>query len=195
MKTWKRRFLKILYIGIGILILSATFIVVSGLIEDDAPKDIALVLGNKVNEDGTPSDRLAARLDRAAYLYDNDGCSIIIVSGAKGIEGHDEAVVMKNYLVQKGIPNEKVIVDSDGWNTWKSAVNAYRIADGMGLKKPSIVAVSQYFHLPRCRLLLKQAGFEDVASSYARYVEWRDVYSTAREIPAYGRYLILPKEK
>ena len=138
--------------------------------------------------------RLAARLDRAAQLYSNEACTYIIVSGATGVEGHDEAVVMKSYLVESGIPAKQIIVDSDGWNTWQSAVNAKRIAEELGMKKPSIVAVSQYFHLPRCRLLLKQAGFQDITSSYARYFELRDVYSTAREIPAYAKYLIFPED-
>ena len=71
-------------------------------------------------------------------------------------------------------------------------MNAKRIAEENGITDPSIVAVSQYYHLARCRLLLKQAGFEDISSSYARYFEWRDLYSTAREVPAYLRYLILP---
>ena len=48
----KRRIFKILFVLTILGVLSALFIVISGLIEDDSHKDIALVLGNKVNEDG-----------------------------------------------------------------------------------------------------------------------------------------------
>ena len=85
--------IKVLIVLIILFVLSAAFIVISGLIEDDSPKDIALVLGNKVNEDGTPSARLVARLDRASNLFFNDRCGLIIVSGATGVEGHDEAIL------------------------------------------------------------------------------------------------------
>lgn len=44
-------------------------IVVSGLRDDIARSDVALVLGNKVELDGTPSPRLRARLDRTLELF------------------------------------------------------------------------------------------------------------------------------
>ncbi len=52
----------------------------------------------------------------------------------------------------------------------------------------NVIAVSQYFHLPRCRLAFAEAGLEDVGASYARYLEWRDIYSIAREVPAVAAY-------
>ena len=193
MKKRKRRALIVLGLLAAGGLVCALFITIGGLVEDPSKRDIALVLGNKVNEDGTPSARLAARLDRAITLYNEGRCTFIVVSGGTGIEGHDEAKVMERYLVDHNIPGDHVIPDSDGLNTWKSAVNAQRIVNSIGVADPSVVAVSQYFHLPRCRLSLKRAGFSDVSSSYARFVELRDIYSIAREIPAYLKYLLLKR--
>ena len=185
MKRRRRRALLFVGVAAALALGGALFITIGGLIEDSSKKDIALVLGNKVNEDGTPSARLVARLDRAITLYEEGRCTLIVVSGGTGREGHDEAEVMA-----RNVPGEQVITDGEGVNTWKSAVNARRIANSTGLSDPSIVAVSQYFHLPRCRLSLRRAGFSEVSSSYARFVELRDIYSIAREIPAYLRYFL-----
>ncbi|RTZ48551.1 hypothetical protein EJ377_13810 (plasmid) [Chryseobacterium arthrosphaerae] len=45
------------------------YIIADGLIDRQGKADIAVVLGNKVNEDGTLSDRLAARMDQSITLY------------------------------------------------------------------------------------------------------------------------------
>lgn len=173
------------------LLASLLTVVIGGMVESRGRKDVALVLGNKVHESGLPSARLIARLDHAALLYEKGLCDLIIVSGALGVEGHDEALVMRDYLLVKGVVESDVIADSDGWNTWDSALNARKITLEKGMDNPSIVAVSQYHHLLRCRLALRQAGFDDVTSSYARYYEWRDLYSILREVPACVKYLFL----
>ncbi len=176
--------------GVGCILLSILLIAIGGLVEEDTPCDIALVLGNQVHVDGTPSDRLVARLERAVSLYRDQQCQYILVSGAVGKEGHDEAVVMARYLVQQHVPAERILVDSEGWTTWHSALNAQTISDEIGLVDPSVRAVSQYFHLSRCRLALKRAGFTTVSSSYARYTERRDLYALIREVPAFAKYFL-----
>ncbi len=61
----------------------------------------AIVLGNNVNEDGTISERLKARLDKSIELYNNKKILKIIVSGGLGKEGFYEGDKMKEYLVKK----------------------------------------------------------------------------------------------
>ncbi len=51
--------------------LLATLIVVSaGLLSRPQQADLAIVYGNKVHVDGSPSSRLAARLDEARLCYE-----------------------------------------------------------------------------------------------------------------------------
>ncbi len=119
---------------------------------------------NTVGPDGQPSPRLAARLDRALELHRQGMCARIIVSGGFGVEGFDEAVIMRNYLVGRGVSEEVVIVDSSGLTTRATA-----------------------------RLALQQAGIEKVGHASARYVEWRDVYSILREVPATAIYWLAGK--
>jgi uncharacterized SAM-binding protein YcdF (DUF218 family) len=168
--------------------LAATLIVVDGLTDDIHAADVAIVPGNTVERDGRPSARLRARLDQTIALYQQELFPDVIVSGGVGSEGFDEAEVMKRYLVENGVPEGCIHVDSGGATTYLTAKNAARIMREDGWQ--SAMVVSQYFHVPRMRLALKRSGITPVFSAHAQYFELRDVYSIAREIVGYGAYLL-----
>jgi vancomycin permeability regulator SanA len=186
-KWWIRIAVRLMLAGIGVYALAAGAIVVSGLRDDIRPADVAVVLGNEVMPDGTPHPRLAARLDAALALYDSGVVKNVIVSGGIGLEGFDESAVMKRYLVGRGIPAARIVADSLGLTTAATARNAAAIMRRN--RWSSAVVVSQYFHIPRCRLALRRAGIAPVYSAHARYFEPRDLYSIAREVVGYPAYL------
>jgi vancomycin permeability regulator SanA len=172
---------------VGLFLLGTGILVLSGLHDHLGSADMALVLGSKVELDGTPSPRLRARLDRTLELYRAGYFPSVIVSGGTGREGYDEASVMRDYLVSHGIPAEHIIVDSGGTTTFASAKNASQIAREHRLG--SIFVVSQYFHLPRARLALQRFGVSIVYSAHAHFFEFRDIYSLPRELVGYVSYL------
>jgi vancomycin permeability regulator SanA len=188
--SWRRSKLPIL----GVAVAAAWFVVHvavtvgDGLRDDVARTDVGVVLGNKVELDGQPSDRLRARLDRALELYDDGHLEMIIVSGGTGVEGFDEAEVMRTYLEEHGVPADRIVADSDGYTTWMTAQNAVAIAEEHGLE--SVTVITQYHHISRAKLAFRKAGFEEVGSAHARIFEWRDLYSIGREFAAYYRYAL-----
>jgi vancomycin permeability regulator SanA len=98
------------------MIVHTIVITIDGLTDNHRRADCILVLGNTVHADGTISDRLKGRLDKALELYRKDLAAKIVVSGARGQEGHEEALVMKNYLAQNGVSDSVIIVDNfDGY--------------------------------------------------------------------------------
>ena len=169
-------------------LVSAAAISWSGLADDAARADAAVVFGNTVLPDGRPSPRLQGRLDKALQLHREGLVSFIIVSGGLGVEGHDEAEVMKRYLVEHGVPEASIHADGAGTNTLETARNASRLLAGKGMT--SAVVVSQFFHVPRARRALRKCGVPKVHGAHADYFEWRDVYATAREVLAYYAYLL-----
>lgn len=175
------------FICVGVLLLAMGVIAGDGLHERLDHADIAIVLGNTVNSNGQPSARLTARLDKVVALYWQGWFTQILVSGGLGQEGFDEAVVMKRYLVARGLPAEIIFVDSAGNTTRDTARNAAALMRKKGWHRALVI--SQFFHLPRCRLALQQEGILNVFSAHANYFELRDVYSTFREVIAYGDYL------
>lgn len=133
-------------------------IITDGLNDDLLPTDVAVVLGNKVELTAEPSERLKARLAKAADLYEKGYFTLIIVSGGVGVEVFDEAVAMKNYLINQGIPELSILTDSNGYTTIMTAENTKRFKDELGIQ--SVTVISQYHHITRTKLAFKQIGFE-----------------------------------
>ncbi|MEJ8548125.1 YdcF family protein [Brevibacillus borstelensis] len=184
----KRMPIKIFYffvIWFGIHILITT---IDGLHDEKHYADVGIVLGNKVESDGKPSDRLKSRLEKAVELYREGYFTCVIVSGGVGVEGYDEAEIMKQYLVKQGIPTEKIITDRIGINTMATAKNAPKILGGVEDK--SVMVITQFYHISRTKLAFYKAGFKNVYSAHSDYFELRDLYSLSREFLAYYKYLI-----
>jgi vancomycin permeability regulator SanA len=185
--VFSRKHLFFAILALVVAFLAATVaLVAAGLQERIGHADVALVLGSKVNADGTPSARLRARLDRTIELYQAGWFPKIIVSG--GRQGPDEAAVMRDYLLAHGIPAAALIVDNSGVNTFTSAFDTLQISHS--LKFQSVFVVSQYFHIPRARLALSRFGLADVYFAHPHFFELRDLYSSPREVPACVSYYL-----
>jgi vancomycin permeability regulator SanA len=164
-------------------VIHSVYIIYDGLSDNGAQADVAVILGNKINKDGTLSERLEKRLETGVELYQNHRIKRIIVSGGLGQEGFYEGSKMKEYLIGKNIPDYVIIVDNKGDNTRLTVENTLEIQKKYGFK--SLIVVSQYFHVTRTKKLFRNKGFENVSSASPRYFEWRDFYSILREFPAF----------
>jgi uncharacterized SAM-binding protein YcdF (DUF218 family) len=189
---WRKRIKRVLLLTVLPILLAftlaAALIVADGLTDDIHAADVAIVPGNTVEKDGRPSARLRARLDQTIALYRQGLFPNVIVSGGVGREGFDEAEVMKRYLVEQGVPEGCIHVDSGGATTHLTAKNASRLMRENGWQ--SALVVTQYFHVPRMGLAMRRSGVTPVFSAHAPYFEGRDVYSIAREVVGYGAYLL-----
>jgi vancomycin permeability regulator SanA len=163
-------------------------VVMLGLLMRPAPSDLIVVLGNEILISGKPSLPLQARLDCAVSLYQRQMAPTILVSGGIGKSGYDEAQVMAAYLEQHGVPKHAIIIDSIGVNTMATARNTFALLQNRQLQ--SVIMVSQYFHLPRCLLAFRMAGINSLSADYPRFMEWRDIPSTLREIVALPVYAL-----
>jgi vancomycin permeability regulator SanA len=124
--------------------------------ESDVPATpVALVLGAQVNPDGTPSAFLAARLDLAKRLYDAGLVEMIIVSGDHLAPEFDEPLAMRTYLIRAGLPAERVIADSGGFDTYESCVRAERI-----FNLTQLIIVTQSYHLVRAVATCRALGID-----------------------------------
>jgi len=178
---------RLMYLLVTILLVGVGAIVVDGVRDDVQPSDVGVVLGSKVMPNGTPSDRLRARLDKAADLYRQGMFKRIIVSGGTGGEGYSEGLVMAAYLRDKqAIPGVAILADEHGNTTEATARNSAAIMAAHGFR--SAVVVTQFFHVTRSRYALQRAGVGTVYGAHASYSEARDLYSLARELVALPAY-------
>jgi vancomycin permeability regulator SanA len=153
------------------------------------PADVAVVLGSKVHPDGTPSSGLQRRLERALDLYRKGAVKAIFVSGGRGSEGFDEADVMRNILIQNGVPADSILVDRAGNNTRLTAIHTRKTMQARGWQ--SAVVISQYYHVPRAKLALRQQGVPHVSGAAAEYhFAWTDPLSIVREFAGFYSYLL-----
>ena len=187
-----KRFFRLLSIVIILSIGFAAWLAASGLSAKPSAADVAIVFGNKVNPDGRPSARLAARLGTARRLYEQRLVGHVIVSGGFGKEGFDEAAVMKRYLAAAGVPDTAILVDSQGLNTTRTARNAGMLMRERGWATADLV--TQYFHVARARWACRREGIRVVGAQAPRFFEPRDLYSLAREVIALPVYVMKGEE-
>ena len=120
------------------------------------PADAAVVLGARVNADGTVSEALKYRLLTGIELGLEGRIRYLIMTGGTGANGVNEAEVMARFAIERGVPPEAVILDREGVNTFASAVNCARICRRYGFRK--VMVVSQYYHLARTKLIFERQG-------------------------------------
>lgn len=174
--------------ALAVFLLATAALVLAGLNDKEAPADVIVVPGNTIMPDGTPSPRLQARLDAAVKQFREHRAPRILVSGATGKEGFDEAAAMARYLQSRGVPAGAIIEDNQGWTTDATARNAAALMRQHGWK--TAMVATQYFHVPRFRLALERSGISVSGNVHAPYFELRDLYSIPRETVGYAVYFI-----
>lgn len=166
------------------VILSTKNRIVSGDSELLTDIDYIVVLGAGIRR-GKPSPMLEDRLKTGISLYNNDISNKILITGDHMNDDYDEVTVMKNYLLERGIPEEDIITDNYGISTYDSI---YRVKNVY--KSNKVVIVSQRYHLYRALFLsdnldLESYGVEANLRYY--YGQW---YREIREILARNKDFI-----
>ena len=128
--------------------------------------DCIIILGAGIWGD-KPSPMLEDRLLEGIKLYQNNVSEKIIMSGDHGKKEYDEVNIMKNYVVERGIPSDDIFMDHAGFSTYESI---YRAKDVFQAKK--IVIVTQKYHLYRALYIANKLGIEayGVGSDPRQYV-------------------------
>lgn len=160
------------------------FLVVEGCIissyraKGEADLDYIIVLGAQMKERG-PSAVLKFRLDKAYdYLTENEN-TICIVSGGQGAnEPCSEAQGMHDYLVEKGIPSERIIMEDKSTDTSENIAFSAAFLDK---EKDSVGIVTNNFHVFRGVHLAKHAGYKNVCGIAARSNVYFQLNNMVRE--------------
>lgn len=158
---------------VGILL----FAVVEGMIltqfSAKAPSgaDYMIVLGAQWKSNG-PSYVLQKRLDKAVEYLQENPYTMVIVSGGQGSnEPIAEAVGMKGYLVEKGIAEERILVEDKSTNTYENLVFSACFLDK---ESDTVVLVTNNFHVFRACKIAEKQGYAQIeglaAGSYPAMV-------------------------
>ena len=181
-------------IVVGILLawlfLHMVYITIDGLLDYDGSADMTVVLGNRVEPDGSLSPVLKGRVDRALELYRQGKVPRIMVSGGLGEHaGHyPEGLAMKQYLVARGVPEDRIVEDDHGENTYLTAKDLLPVADS--LQVHSVIVVSSFYHITRSKYIIRKLGFRNVHSDASRAFFWNDLLGLPRDAVAFYKYLL-----
>lgn len=125
----------------------------------DKEKSIAIVFGaGVVNKN--PSAIFEDRLMVAKNLYDRNIVSKILISGDNSKVNYNEPLIGKNFLLEKNIDDDDIILDFAGFRTYDSCLRSNKIWD---VKKAYLV--TQSFHLSRALFICNNNNIESVGVS------------------------------
>ena len=152
-------------------------------------EDCIIVLGAAV-KGKTVSSALKSRLDAALEYMKNNSKSIAVVSGGKGFQEEiTEAEAMKNYLVSKGIDEDRIIKEEKATSTYENFKFSKEILDKRLKKGYKTALVTNNFHVLRAGLVAKDAALS--CTHIGSDIYWYDLApNCARETMAIIKYLM-----
>jgi len=124
---------------------------------DDLRPASAIVVFGAAEYSGRPSPVYKARLDHAFDLYTQHLAPwVITTGGAGGDPSYSEGGVGAAYLAGKGIPETRLIPETQGTDTAQSAQRVARILRKSGFG--DCIAVSDAYHVYRIKRMLEAEG-------------------------------------
>ncbi|GBQ26428.1 YdcF family protein [Gluconacetobacter azotocaptans] len=146
-----------------------------------------VIFGARVRPDGTPTATLRRRVE-AALAYARSMPSAVFVPTGGSPDGRPaEAAIMARLLREAGIPDAAIMIEDTALDTLESVLACSALLRGCGYRGCVAVASSAY-HLPRCLILMRLAGWQvarvpparvPAARRWSRRWFWR-----LREVPA-----------
>ncbi len=152
----------ILRIAVMVLALVILFfcgrVVAGSLINTAGEAENVIVLGMAL-EDGKPQKDLLLRLDTARqYLKEHPHATLVLTGGNPDQSGLTEAGVMKELLLERGVPEESMLLEDQAATTRENFINASQI---VGPDNP-VVFISSGYHMDRAVRMAESAGFRNI---------------------------------
>jgi uncharacterized SAM-binding protein YcdF (DUF218 family) len=124
--------------------------------DEAAPAD-ALVIFGAAEYNGAPSPVFKARLDHALQLDNRNLAPAVITTGGSGGDPHfTEGGVARDYLIQQGVAEAKILADTQSDTTYGSVKAIARILAERHAQ--TCIVVSDGFHLYRIKLMFRALG-------------------------------------
>lgn len=130
--------------------------------DETRPVDAIIVLGT-TQWNGQPQPAFEARLRHTLELYQEGIAPVIIVTGGKQpADNFTEAETAETWLMDRGVPENAILMENEGRNTWGNMTGAWDAAAGHDIH--TVLIVSDGFHLFRAERMANAVGFEAYTS-------------------------------
>jgi uncharacterized SAM-binding protein YcdF (DUF218 family) len=125
-------------------------------VDDRRPVDAVVVLG-AAQYDGEPSSIFSWRLRHAQELYEEGVTPLIVTTGgSQAGDTYTEAEAGRDYLVERGVPADAVLVVGEGRDT----LGSLRAVAAVGGAWDDVLLVSDPWHSLRSRTMARDLGLD-----------------------------------
>ncbi len=153
---WILRIAVVLFSAVVIFFMGG--VVFGSFYNTSAPVKHVIVLGMAL-ENGKPTEDLKKRIDTAEkYLEKNKDAVLILTGGNPGEDGRTEAAVMRDLMIEDGVPTDRMLLEDQATTTKENFENTVKILD----PAEPVLLISSNYHLQRAVKEAKRAGFENV---------------------------------
>lgn len=159
MKRWIHFFVTVSSVVLLSFLLIEGFIIKEGKKIENVEVDYVIVLGARLYGD-MPSPALSERLIIAAQYLDSYPHVPVVVSGGQGPgEYVTEAFAMEEYLIDRGISQNRIIQENQSTNTFENLkFSLENIRQKDQREDLKVLIVSNDFHLFRAKMLARRLG-------------------------------------
>ncbi len=157
-KMKKAAHIAVLSVSLAVLAFAGSLAIYGNVDNVTYNEDVVIVLGKGLDGDRVPPD-LANRLDKSVEYHQKNPEALIVVSGGKGKdEKISEALAMKNYLLEKDIPAEKIVMEDKSTSTQENfEFSSVIIEERLG-EEYSAAFITNNFHIYRAQKYAEAAG-------------------------------------
>jgi SanA protein len=151
-------------------------------IDEVSETKVAIVFGAGLLRDGSAGPVLSDRVQTAVSLYQQGIVEKILMSGDNSFVEYNEPEAMRQYALERGVPDEDIILDYAGRRTYDTCYRAKYI-----FQVNEAILVTQEFHMPRALVLCNWFDVESVGvesnnryflKRYRVYWNFRELFAT-----------------
>lgn len=156
------------------------FLTISVLYQFNRPKynqDYIIVLGAGLLDGERVTPLLARRIDKAIQFYKAQKRAtmkppkLLMSGGQGGDEKIPEAVAMRQYAIEQGIPSEDIILETNSTTTLENMEFSKEIMDKQAEQPYKVIFTSNNYHIFRAGMYARQAHLkaDGIGAKTARY--------------------------
>lgn len=183
-KKIKITFLVLIVLIIGIVTVCDKIInyttndLVFNAVDNITRNKVGLLLGtSKYLRSGQKNMYFSNRIDAAVALYNAEKIDFLVISGDNSRKTYNEPLDMKNELISRGIPQNKIFLDYAGFRTYDSIIRMNKI-----FGQTAFTVISQEFHNKRAVYIANRLGLNAVGFN-------------AKDVSAYNGFKTKIREK
>ncbi|MBL8099189.1 MAG: YdcF family protein [Anaerolineales bacterium] len=124
-------------------------------VEDVESTHVAIVFGAGLLRDGSAGPVLSDRVQTAVALYQQGKVQKLLMSGDNRFIEYNEPEAMRQYALERGVPDEDIVLDYAGRRTYDTCYRAKEI-----FQVDEAILITQEFHMPRALFLCNWFGID-----------------------------------